>query len=161
MSTIDINNTQSNTDIINACLLCKNKKITELNINKECSGIVDLLAIPTDYNKIKAIYFMAGNITQIINIPANITMISASNNKINTIDQFPESIEHIILDNNLFKDTINLSNYIYLKHLNSIKYQPLCMSKILLVQTTQTALTPVLTAFMGMSPFFMRSQKLK
>ena len=118
MSTIDINNTQSNTDIINACLLRKNKKITELNINKECSGIVDLLAIPTDYNKIKAIYFMAGNITQIINIPANITMISASNNKINTIDQFPESIEHIILDNNLFKDTINLSNYIYLKHLN-------------------------------------------
>lgn len=117
---METNEQTINTDIIKACLKGKiKKKTTELNITDKCVGTVDLaIIVSLGYDNIKRIIFGEGTISKLINIPASVISISAANNNIDSINDFPESIETIILENNNLSGKLNLSNYIYVKHLN-------------------------------------------
>ena len=93
----------------------QNKNKTEIEF-PQLTGVVNLKSL-SNFPNVQNLFFETGTITSIVNIPSTIIRINAPGNKIQTIDDLPESLEVLNVSRNSIK-TIDLGNVPKLKELN-------------------------------------------
>lgn len=110
----------SNTlDILSKALFRKRKTMAELIVDQPLAGVVSLSILEQKgFNAVETIRFKPGTITEIKDVPHTVYRIFAPHNRIQTVDHFPEQIEHLDLESNQLSGPIDLSKYSALKYVN-------------------------------------------
>jgi hypothetical protein len=107
------------TQVLAKSIFRKRKTMVELSIDQSIGGIVSLAFLEkSGFNSVSTIRFNPGTITQLRDIPPSVVRIFAAHNHINTLDNFPEHVEHLVLTDNKLSGIIDLSNFSMLKYVD-------------------------------------------